>query len=293
LFFLFLNSFSNAQFLQESKEDFLKRFEKSLKKINDSLYACSFECTLNDYRFFIQDLKLQGHDVAEYLPDTATNLCGFDSNWSAHRPLPDYSKQFLSHPACANYPIRAISKEAALAYCRWLTEAYQKFEKAQFRNVSFVLPSENEWVLAAYGLSEEKVAKIFQKYGLWCAFQIDYPWLNDCPYVERNKRSKYVDLNTLYFGLSHYMLPTFDFRKANFYDELHHPSETEEVNAYKRNKIGLYCMCGNVSEMTRDSNVLKGGSFILDVHYCSIKCDKVIYFGPSWDVGFRVFMKTN
>jgi formylglycine-generating enzyme required for sulfatase activity len=270
----------------------MRNVERSMRKVNDSLYANAFECTLNDYRYFLDDMKSQGKDVTPYLADSLNTICGFNTNWK-HSSSTDYLKYFLSHPAYANYPIRAISKEAAYAFCVWLTESYGQYDRAKFHNVTFTLPSEKEWMRAAYGISEKKKDKIFDKLGVFDVLNYDYPWLNNKAYMNRNKWSKWVDLNQLYFGLNVMLLLKVDYRKANFHDEIYGYTETKNVKSYRKNKIGLYNMSGNVSEMTNHSDVVKGGSFALDVYDCGINNSRVKYIGPAIDVGFRVFMKTN
>jgi hypothetical protein len=53
----------------------------------------------------------------------------------------------------------------------------------------------------------------------------------------------------------------------------------------------MYCVIGNVAEMTAESNLLKGGSFMIHYFGCTVSSKEYYYQEPAWDIGFRVFMK--
>jgi formylglycine-generating enzyme required for sulfatase activity len=285
-----ISQFSFAQFKEYSNNDFAKKMERSMRKVNDSIYACAYECSLNDYRVFLADLKSKGIDILVFLPDTSSSLAGFNLNWKESRSS-EFLPYRLKHPAYANFPITNITPEAALAFCGWMNEIYANYERAKFPKAQFILPNELEWKEAAYAIDSKKRQKQFDAAEVDKRRDNDFPWLNDHLYVEDNSKSKWVDLNVLNDGFNAYLTDGVDFRKGNFFEEFHHKMETVEVNSYEPNHFGLYCMCGNVAEMTSDSTLLKGGSFAIDAMECRIGGNGHHYSQPAWDVGFRLFIK--
>ena len=104
-----LTQIASAQNSAFDKNAFCKKLEKELVKINDSLYASKFECSILNYRTFLSDLKSQSKDVSKFLPDT---FAGWKGNLEDNSRIPLY----LSHPAYNDFPIFSISHEAAVAY---------------------------------------------------------------------------------------------------------------------------------------------------------------------------------
>jgi formylglycine-generating enzyme required for sulfatase activity len=290
LFLVGISISSFGQFKAYSNDDFAKKLEQSMCKVNDSLFACAFECSLNDYRTFINDLKSRGVDVQPYLPDTMAVRAGYNATWRDSFSS-DYFPYRLKHPAYAHYPITNISPNAAKAYCAWLNELYATYGKAKFANVEFVLPTENQWKEAAYGIRTKKQRRAFEAAQVLTYHENDYPWFSDRIYVENNNKSKWVDLNILARGFGSYLMNDTDFRKANFHDSFHSHDETKPVKSYSPNGIGMYCVIGNVAEMTAESNLLKGGSFMIHYFGCTVSSKDYYYQEPAWDIGFRVFMK--
>jgi formylglycine-generating enzyme required for sulfatase activity len=118
--------------------------DKSLAKINDTLYASKYEVSNKQYRNYINYLK-QKNKVTEL------NIVQIDSaQWRAtefnNEPFAQY---YHIHPAYDNYPVVNISYKAATLYCKWLTENYNTDSKRKFKKVIFNLPSEKEWMMAA------------------------------------------------------------------------------------------------------------------------------------------------
>jgi hypothetical protein len=116
---------------------------KSLAKINDTLYASKSEVSNELYRDYINYLK-QKNKITEF------NLVQVDTaQWRA----PEYNNEpfavlYFRHPVYDNYPVVNISYEAATMFCKWLTEMYNSDSKRKFKKVVFKLPSEKEWIMA-------------------------------------------------------------------------------------------------------------------------------------------------
>ena len=132
-----LSQIGSAQNSTFDKNAFCKKLEKELVKINDSLYASKFECSISNYRTFLNDLMSQSKDVSMFLPDT---FAGWDKDRNDVRMVPFY----LSHPAYSEYPIFSITREAAMAYCNWLNELYAGYADKKFQQMAFTLPTVSE-----------------------------------------------------------------------------------------------------------------------------------------------------
>ena len=278
-----LSQIGSAQNAAFDKNAFCKKLEKELVKINDSLYASKFECSILNYRTFLSDLKSQSKDVSKFLPDT---FAGWKGNLGDNSRIPLY----LSHPAYNDFPIFSINHEAAMAYCQWLNEVYAGYADKKFQQMAFTLPTVSEWENAALSFKNKSQEEAYYKTDRYSLQEIDYPWLNNNLYRENNARSKYIDLNILSNGLSSYLnFP--DFRKANFQDQFYQSNETVPVKSYLPNNKGMYNVCGNVAEMTLNPEITKGGSFLKYPEDCAIHDTLALYNIPNRDVGFRVFMK--
>jgi len=278
-----LTQIASAQNSAFDKNAFCKKLEKELVKINDSLYASKFECSILNYRTFLSDLKSQSKDVSKFLPDT---FAGWKGNLEDNSRIPLY----LSHPAYNDFPIFSISHEAAVAYCQWLNEVYAGYADKKIQQMAFTLPTVSEWENAALSFKNKSQEEAYYKTDRYSLQEIDYPWLNNNLYRENNARSKYIDLNILSNGLSSYLnFP--DFRKANFQDEFYQSQQTAPIKSFLPSNNGMYNVCGNVAEMTLNPEITKGGSFLKYPEDCAIHDTLAYYNIPNRDVGFRVFMK--
>ena len=279
-----LTQIGTAQNSAFDKNAFCKKLEKELVKINDSLYASKFECSILNYRTFLSDLKSRSKDVSMFLPDT---FAGWENHSKFNSKIPIY----LYHPAYYEYPIFSITREAAMAYCQWLNEVYAGYADKKFQQMVFTLPTVSEWETAAISFKNKNQEEAYYKKDKYIQREIDFPWLNNNLYRENNARSSYIDLNKLSKGgsLSYLYFP--DFRKANFQDQYYQTNETVPVKSYLPNNKGMYNVCGNVAEMTLNPEITKGGSFLKYPEDCVIHDTLEYYNIPNRDVGFRVFMK--
>lgn len=279
-----LSQIASAQNSTFDKNAFCKKLEKELVKINDSLYASKFECSILNYRTFLSDLKSQSKDVSKFLPDTF-------AGWKDYLGYDSHVPYYLSHPAYFEYPIYSITHEAAMAYCQWLNELYAGYVDKKFNQIIFTLPTAKEWESAALSFKNKSQEKRYYKTDKDYLERMDYPWLNDFFYLENNRHSKQIDLNKLYYRNMSLWPENKDFRKANFQDEFYQSRLTAPVKSFLPSNNGMYNVCGNVAEMTLNPKISKGGSFLKYPFACTIHDNENIYQIPNRDVGFRVFMK--
>lgn len=216
----------------------------------------SQEITNGQYRAFLDDLVAQGRgtEAQLYTPDSL--------QWQTvliyNGPMVQY---YFRHPAYSNYPVVAITKEGAAAYCAWLTDKLKKNEKLGLANAECLLPTETEWVTASAPFVDNP-----------------YPWYGPYPYNEQgemlcNVRVKPIVLNS----------------QLQAGDHNGDVAITTGPTSYYPNKYGLYNMIGNVAEITSEGYV-KGGSWGNTFDECDVT-KRQDFTLPSVYVGFRVMLK--
>jgi formylglycine-generating enzyme required for sulfatase activity len=214
-------------------------------------FVCKHEVTNKEYRDFLNDLKKsdQSDKYKIALYDSTQWKVKFPNAFN--EPILNY---YHSNPAYDNYPVTNISKHAAELYCVWLTVKYNSESKIQ---VVFRLPSEKEWSKFSSPLTGNNL-----------------PWYGSFDYEPSNTNEylanvKFMDMST--GGL--------DFQlDGAFY--------TSEVKKFKPNKLGLYDIIGNVSELTNEGKK-KGGSWFNLIDECTVDKEQN-YDLPDPRVGFRV-----
>jgi sulfatase modifying factor 1 len=236
----------------------VKQIDRSLAKINERLYASKFEVSNKDYRDFLHVL-IKENRMAE-LAIAQIDSLKWNDNISSYSKNP-YVDYYHKHPAYNNYPVVNVSYEAAQLYCEWLTLTYNSSPKRKFNKVTFRLPSENEWEMAAR--AGESLAK--------------YPWKGE---FLKNKKGLYLcnfarEANDA-IGITNKLNDSADI--------------TAVVNAYYSNGFGLFNVSGNVAEMISDKKVVKGGSWQSTPEYLTITSKQSNDGNPKPTVGFRFFV---
>lgn len=225
-------------------------------KLNEVLFVDKTEITNISYREYMYwNRKYKGEDSQEYiscLPDTSV--------WN--EPM---KSLYLRHPSYSEYPIVGISYEQAIAYCKWRSDRvneslYLKENKLDYstdlsdvsipEKVKYRLPTVEEW---------EEIAKI------------NYS----------NKTLKKLD-SKKFSSKSHYNYAGDDIEDINS----DRSQITCPVEFYWPNSIGIFCIKGNVAEMTSDLGVAKGGSWKHKENEYSIE-KNYLYDKPEVWLGFR------
>ncbi len=234
----------------------LKKVEKTLVKLNDSLHASKFEVSNQDYTAFLQSLLRENRSDEHQTADIVAN--GWADELSYNEP---YVKHYHTHDAYSGYPVVNISYEGAILFCDWMTEQYNAHPKKEFTKVRFRLPTEEEWTMAAKGGNPDAV----------------YPWKGT-----QLQNSKGEIMANFRSGQGDEMGIAGDL-KSN-------ADVTAPVESYQPNGYGLYNMAGNVAEMTAEKGLAKGGSWRDPDKALQIDSDGN-YERPSAFVGFRYFME--
>ena len=224
-------------------------------QINDTLYADETELSNFSYREF-EDWTAQayGKNSKEHLftlPDTNVWIEKLSYN------MP-YCQYYYRHPAYKDYPVVGVSYEQGLAFCKWRTARVKLFLsiKKDFKNqnIEYRLPTKNEWeLLAAASLN------IFYNNGVDEKGNAKLNCIMPLDIIIVKGKNKYLNTNV------DVMAP---------------------VNSYTKNYFGLYNLIGNVSEMTSEKGICKGGAWNNRLEQMRIGKD-ISYTKPSATIGFR------
>ncbi len=244
----------------------IKYIDKSLKQLKPGLWAAESETMNETYEQFLMDLlRNKEFELLETCKTTKTDWMSLLPEKFNMLSETEVYRFTGGKPDDPGVPVVNISYDAAVAYCEWLTLAYNSYKKKKkYQSVKFRLPTEAEWELAARGQHLES----------------DYPWGGD---YYRNQKGCYL---------------------SNFYSSDDEPCVDCKVRtpendggffpvhgtAYFANDYGLYGMSGNVAEMTEGGLIAKGGSWEDPPVECKITSQKKIN-GISPAIGFRVFME--
>jgi formylglycine-generating enzyme len=173
-----------------------------------------------------------------------------------------------------------MSYEGAVEYCKWLTDLYNNDPKREFKRVLFSLPTEEEWMKAAYGGNVENL----------------YPWGSHLRYKDGE------DMCNMLHVVEELIVRDADGNPSESWDLNTMPEHrrrpyfalpiqyTQHIGSYKPNGYGLYNVSGNVAEMIVEKGISKGGSF--NSYGGEVRIDvKGRYTETSPELGFRVFMR--
>lgn len=276
--------------LEVTKKEVKPGKTRDFKMMQDSFAIKNFwmsktEITNSEYLTFVNAVQKSG-DVATLkavLPDTLV----WRYKLSYNEPYVEY---YFRHPAYKYYPVVGITHEAALLYCKWLTEIYNARLKELFPNlnakrVEVKLPSVNEWMWAAKGGHRLS----------------PYPW--GTPYL-RNESIKSIfrgdflcNFNRIGEGAISYNATTNTYEVKPYYEDYISNPGTQKDNAditapvksYWSNDYGLYNMSGNVAELTAEIGTAKGGSWYTPGYDAQIEAPDPFQgdTNPKPFVGFR------
>ncbi|MEL6971485.1 MAG: SUMF1/EgtB/PvdO family nonheme iron enzyme [Bacteroidota bacterium] len=256
---------------QETNID-LRELEKGLRQMKSNLYMSAFEVSNGLYQSFLQDLlTAKRFDLLDICQIHTTDWRSLLPK--AYQNLSDEQMFDNGHPEDERAPVVNISHEAAIVFCNWLTELYNKSDhrKKQFKKVSFRLPLVQEW---------EYCARLGQFEGA------PYPWGG--PY-NQNAKGCYLSNFNPYLVSQSETEPLFGPA-----DDPESPDEDGGyfpvvVDAYFPTAKGLYNMSGNVAEMVQEEGQTKGGGWQDPAYYTQIGVTRSVDL-PSPNVGFRIVM---
>jgi formylglycine-generating enzyme required for sulfatase activity len=228
------------------------------------------------------------------LPDTSV--------WMQYDPTGQRTRHYLTSAELRYYPVVGISYQQAIDYCNWrsttVNEMLKKSKKKNLRlyEVTYSLPTEKEWELAAAG----KLDPTLFPYGFESYF--DKPNLKEIDfYIKQLSDSSrsFLESFTSYFndykrnGKEAIFNVVHTFPTGQQYGFL---EPVAIYNIYKEkdlklkhvtpNEIGVADMIGNVAELISEKGVAKGGSWAHELQSCQIK-KRQNYIKPEAWLGFR------
>ncbi len=234
----------------------IKELDKSMAKVTETLYASECEVSNKDYATFLNALKKANKTDLLAIAQIDTLQWSSKENYNA-----PYTTYYHKHPAYEGYPTVNISHKGAILYCEWLTAEYNSNPKRKFNKVVFRLPTEKEWILAAQAGDNTAI----------------YPWTGK---ELRNKK-----------GLLMSNFKRTDFDTTGVAGALNDNADvTAPVYSYWPNKLGIFCMSGNVAEMVIDPAFVKGGSWAQKSEFLRIDSKENVDGSPKSHIGFRPFV---
>lgn len=250
-----------------------------LEKIKiDSFYLFAFEISNGMYRYYLAQLEKSNGKSTQYLaalPDTLV----WRKKISYNEPYVDY---YFRHPAYADYPVVGINYEQAIQFCTWLTSNYNAWPERKHKQVTFDLPTKEEWLTAANGPETNR----------------QFPWSG---YTMRNSDGQLmanfmiIQESSIYrdsCGGEQFYRGASGGDNTGIAGRLNDNSDiTAPVNSYWPNSFGIYNMAGNVEEMVKEKGITKGGSWNDPGYYLTNQSEeKYTDSTATSSMGFRIKM---
>lgn len=208
------------------------------------------------------------------------------------------TKHYLRYPPLRSFPVVGITQKQAEAYCTWrslaASEYYDRSEKKKADGLQpdqkvifkFRLPTEAEWMLAAYGNLNK------QAYPFGATDYLTEVSVQGKAKTLYEKTDKKIGYNTFQRDLKEFRKgknePSFNvvksFRNYFQYGDYSPRSTTDKRSI--ANPIGVFDMIGNVAEFVQESGFVKGGSWAHDLENSKIM-KRQTYPGPTAWIGFR------
>lgn len=235
---------------------------KRFVKIEDNLFVDKYEVCIKDYKFFLANKKLEEKDISNLIYDSTK----WTSGTLSYSHMEHY---YFNLKSFENHPIVAISYDAVLEFCNWLSEKYNSDSERKFKKVIFRLPTEKEFIKVA--ISDFEKNKIFYPWGYNSL--IDSKNQNLCNFARLSQKD--ID---------------FDGKSFTYKSIIDFENDIETVNSYRPNKLGVFNIVGNASEMIQDKGYAMGGDF-LSTGYNVRVTSKKKFKDKDITVGFRVYME--
>ncbi|MGN6646271.1 MAG: formylglycine-generating enzyme family protein [Cytophaga sp.] len=190
------------------------------------------------------------------------------------------------------FPVVNVSYEAAVRYCKWRTEVVTAYynnlngymkKSPEYTVFEFSLPTKEEWIkCAASGTDTSKYPHVYT------AKKIETKVNKDAVHFLQRLGSRITETDLKLFNENvHSDYPFNCKREENTWLNLETPFYVWD---YPMNNLGIYNMLGNVSEMTLEKGIAKGGSYRDPYADCTVN-HVFKYTSPADNLGFRCVCK--
>ena len=230
-----------------------------------AFYIYQTEVKNIDYQEFIADLKKKGDQeklLVALVDSTKWNLKSGKNS--------AYETYYHSHPAYSQFPVVNVSHEAAILYCKWLSEKYDEKYGTKGRFL-FRLMEKAEYVRVSRGDSDAT-----------------YSWGT---HSLRNDKGQLMCNHAQLSGENIHRnreKNTYEIRFNNAVNGvISYADVLAAAKSYWPNQFKVYNLNGNAGEMIRDKGVAMGGSW-QDPGYDVRIESEFLYEGPNPFTGFRV-----
>jgi len=235
--------------------------------INDTLFADEAEVSVLAWKEFVTYNKNRfGETSIEYLSSLPDTLI-----WQQDKlDFVPYRSSYFTHPVYNSFPIVGVSREQALAFCKWRTERLNylmsiksKKQKIDIDSVlktnikyEFRLPTKHEWESFAMIGPTKKLFKTIRNDGKKKTTTWEY-------YTGRLKEDSLFNIGPF------------------------------TASGIIKNNLGMSNLFGNVSEMVLEKGIAKGGSW-MNTEKEAFVLNDFTYDRPKATIGFRcVCVKRN
>lgn len=228
--------------------------EATLEKIQQMILPREFRIFARkqiDIEKLVYTYSIKNNSISTPVyPDT---ICWLrDYSFPHNEPM---AMRYFAHTAFDNYPVVGISYYQALAFCNWKTQQLTKYLPKDFEyNITYTLPTENEWESAADG------SPLYKK-----------------SHEPRRSIDMYKPIIFSNKGNNKYNCNFFSIQDENGFTIKGAAEDgalyTVKVDTYSPNKNGLYNMNGNVAEWTLSNGDENVKEYISGIDFTNNKND--------------------
>lgn len=248
-------------------------------KINDTLYIDETEITNLDWNeYYFWNKRIYGDSFA------IKNCSSIEELWYTSRPLTygePYVKYYFKHPAYNTYPVVAINYKQVINYCKWREDRIYEMSLTKNKIIPFPATTDSIHVFTIDGfLNGTYKCEIKNKNKLQeiPIYKYRLPTLEEFKTIEydayigylKSKKEDSISLEK----------KKIKYNNPNYTDD----DITSDVHWSYPNKLGIFNLTQNVSEMTNIEGIAYGGNWTMKEIQ---KNHTTTYTEPSIWLGFR------
>jgi formylglycine-generating enzyme required for sulfatase activity len=265
-------------------------FQVNYSKLSDGAYISKTELTILDYLLYLEAIKTDSSD--QYYQTQLPDSTALDYVRKANEEICGCGPMYISryaHPAYREYPAFGISYSQVINYCKWKTAKLDTLiiSKDGYDNyylISYRLPTTAEWEQAnsqeKYVISKTNLGKYSYSY-LQDISQSVYDSLSIKKRLWDNVQKANYNISDIGKFILKDSIYTYKKREVNCYMSKAQPAPS--FNCLE-NKLGLFNMNSNLSEMVQTEGIAMGHNF----NSISTDNDIILYSKPQAWIGARL-----